>query len=186
MASCIDDWDGPLALSDVDVKPTYPLKLCYGKTCLDKLGQVLTPSEVQQCPSIQWEGMDPKKLYTIALTDPDVPSRNDRHQGEWHHYLAVNVKGNDLSTGCTLTAYVGSAPGDGTGLHRYTWLVYEQSCPIKCDERILGTTSAEHRGQFKIAAFRKKYKLGGPVAGICYQAEWDHTVPQLYKQLGVC
>ncbi|XP_053557655.1 phosphatidylethanolamine-binding protein 1 isoform X2 [Bombina bombina] len=140
---------------------------------------------VQHCPTIEWEGMDPRKLYTVALTDPDVPSRKECHLGEWHHLLAVNVKGNDLSTGCILTAYLGSAPAKGTGLHRYTWLVYEQTGPINCNERILGTTSADHRAQFKVAAFRKKYKLGAPIAGACYQAEWDDFVPTLYKMLGV-
>uniref|UniRef100_A0A8C5LSE0 Phosphatidylethanolamine binding protein 1 n=1 Tax=Leptobrachium leishanense TaxID=445787 RepID=A0A8C5LSE0_9ANUR len=186
MASCLVDWDGPLGLCDVDIKPRHPLKVCYTQACLENLGQVLTPTQVELCPTIEWEGMDPEKLYTLALTDPDVPSRNDRQLGEWHHFLLVNMKGNDLKSGDCLTEYVGSAPGEKTGLHRYTWLVYEQSEPLKCDERILGTTSADHRAQFKVADFRQKYKLGPPVAGICYQAEWDEIVPKLYKQLGVC
>ncbi|XP_053329409.1 phosphatidylethanolamine-binding protein 1-like [Spea bombifrons] len=181
----ISRWDGPLALYEVDEKPACPLKVRYGPLCIEELGQVLTPTQVPHCPTIEWEGMDHNKLYTVVLTDPDVPSRKDRHLGEWHHFLAVNVKGNDLSSGCILTAYVGSAPGKGTGLHRYTWLVYEQTGPLKCDEPILGTASAEKREKFKVSSFRKKYKLGAPVAGVCYQAEWDDFVPNLYKQLGV-
>ncbi|KAM4810084.1 phosphatidylethanolamine-binding protein 1-like [Rhinophrynus dorsalis] len=181
----ISQWNGPLALHEVDEKPTHPLKVCYGSVCIEQLGQVLTPTQVQHCPTIEWDGMDCNKLYTVAFTDPDVPSRKDSVLGEWHHFLAVNVKGNDLSTGCILTAYVGSGPAKGTGLHRYTWLVYEQTEPLKCDERILGTTTAEYRGPFKVSSFRKKYKLGPPIAGTCYQAEWDDYVPKLYKQLGV-
>ncbi|XP_044539892.1 phosphatidylethanolamine-binding protein 1-like, partial [Gracilinanus agilis] len=69
------------------------------------------------------------------------------------------------------------------GLHRYVWLVYEQTGPLKCDERVLCNRSGDHRGKFKVAAFRSKYKLGAPVAGTCYQAEWDDYVPRLYEQL---
>ena len=69
------------------------------------------------------------------------------------------------------------------GLHRYVWLVYEQEGPLKCDEPILSNRSGDHRGKFKVASFRKKYELGTPVAGMCYQAEWDDYVPKLYEQL---
>ncbi|MEE6503822.1 hypothetical protein FKM82_004972 [Ascaphus truei] len=185
MPMSISQWDGALALSEVDEKPALPLKVSYGSLCIEELGQVLTPTQVQHCPSsIEWEGMDCNKLYTVAFTDPDVPSRKECHLGEWHHFLAINVKGNDLSTGCVLTAYVGSGPGKGTGLHRYVWLVYEQTEQLKCDERILCNRSGEHRGLFKVASFRQKYKLGSPIAGNCYQAEWDDYVPKLYEQLG--
>ena len=69
------------------------------------------------------------------------------------------------------------------GLHRYVWLVYEQEGPLKCDEPILSNRSGDHRGKFKVASFRKKYEFGAPVAGTCYQAEWDDYVPKLYEQL---
>lgn len=93
------------------------------------------------------------------------------------------MKGNDISSGTVLSDYVGSGPPKGTGLHRYVWLVYEQDGPLKCDEPILSNRSGDHRGKFKVASFRKKYQLGAPVAGTCYQAEWDDYVPKLYEQL---
>lgn len=34
---------------------------------------------------------------------------------EWHHFLVVNVKGNDVSSGCVMSDYVGSGPPKGTG-----------------------------------------------------------------------
>nr|ACF94504.1 epididymis luminal protein 210 [Homo sapiens] len=93
------------------------------------------------------------------------------------------MKGNDISSGTVLSDYVGSGPPKGTGLHRYVWLVYEQDRPLKCDEPILSNRSGDHRGKFKVASFRKKYELRAPVAGTCYQAEWDDYVPKLYEQL---
>lgn len=131
------------------------------------------------------------------------------------------MKGNDVSSGCVMSDYVGSGPPNGTGkrtwrhlffvpmivvrfyrhvervdvqacfinrplpagLHRYVWLVYEQPGTLSCSEAVLTNRSGDGRGKFKIQSFRKKYKLGAPVAGACYQAEWDDYVPKLYQQL---
>lgn len=45
-------------------------------------------------------------------------------------------------------------------------------------------SSADNRGNFSIKKFGEKYKLGEPIAGNFYQAEFDDYVPILYKQLG--
>ncbi|KAF3820715.1 hypothetical protein GH733_005260 [Mirounga leonina] len=193
-------WSGPLSLQEVDERPQHALQVKYTGTEVDELGKVLTPTQVKNRPtSIGWDGLDPGKLYTLVLTDPDAPSRKDpkyrqvearlgtlghpERTWEWHHFLVVNMKGNNISSGTVLSDYVGSGPPKGTGLHRYVWLVYEQNGPLKCDEPILSNRSGDHRGKFKVASFRKKYELGPPVAGTCYQAEWDDYVPKLYEQL---
>ncbi|XP_034026765.1 phosphatidylethanolamine-binding protein 1 [Thalassophryne amazonica] len=180
----LDQWTGPLSLTDVEEKPARPLDVKYGLVTIDELGKVLTPTQVQNRPtSIDWEGCDSSKLYTLALTDPDAPSRRNPKFREWHHFLVVNMKGNDVSTGCVMSDYVGSGPPKDTGLHRYVWLVYEQSGSLSCTEPALSNRSGDNRGRFQIKSFRKKYNLGDPVAGTCYQAEWDDYVPKLYEQL---
>ncbi|XP_036623576.1 phosphatidylethanolamine-binding protein 1-like [Trichosurus vulpecula] len=177
-------WTGPLSLREVGEKPQHPLSVKYADCEILELGQVLTPTQVKGHPvSIGWQGCDSSKLYTLVLTDPDAPSRKDPKFREWHHFLVVNMKGSDVSSGEVLSDYVGSGPPKGTGLHRYVWLIYEQNGPLKCDEHVLSNRSGDHRGKFKVAAFRGKYKLGSPVAGTCYQAEWDDYVPRLYEQL---
>ncbi|KAM7340698.1 hypothetical protein ACRRTK_001313 [Alexandromys fortis] len=168
----ISQWSRPLSLQRVDERPQHALRVAFAGVEVDELGKVLTPTQVQNRPSsISWDGRDPGKLYTLVLTDPDAPSRKDPKFREWHHFLVVNMKGNDISSGKVLSDYVGSGPPSGTGLHRYVWLVYEQDKPLNCDKPILSNRSGDHRGKFKVAAFRKKYHLGAPVAGTCYQAE---------------
>lgn len=131
------------------------------------------------------------------------------------------MKGNDMSSGCVMSDYVGSGPPKDTGkrtlrisvcltmvltgfdqhiesvdvptcfrnlplpagFHRYVWLVYEQPGTLSCSEAVLTNRSGDGRGKFKIKNFKKKYNLGVPVAGTCYQAEWDNYVPKLYEQL---
>ncbi|XP_029426852.1 phosphatidylethanolamine-binding protein 1 [Rhinatrema bivittatum] len=180
----LEQWNGPLSLMEVAEKPTYPLRVKYGSLEIDELGQTLTPTQVQKRPtSIEWDGIDPSKHYTLLLVDPDAPSRKDPKYREWHHFLVTNMKGSDISSGHVLADYVGSGPPKGSGLHRYIWLVYEQAGQLQCDEPVLCNRSGDKRGKFKVAAFCKKYKLGAPVAGTCYQAEWDDYVPKLYEQL---
>uniref|UniRef100_A0A669PG76 Phosphatidylethanolamine-binding protein 1 n=1 Tax=Phasianus colchicus TaxID=9054 RepID=A0A669PG76_PHACC len=140
-------WDGPLSLSEVEQRPAHPLRVKYGSVEIDELGKVLTPTQVQHRPtSIEWDGCDPHKLYTLVLTDPDAPSRKDPKFREWHHFLVTNMKGNDVGSGTVLSDYVGSGPPKGTGLHRYVWLVYEQPKQLACNEPILSNRSAGGAG----------------------------------------
>lgn len=164
----------------------------------------MTPTQVQSIPiSIRWP-TEPNALYTIVLTDPDAPSRQQPKYREWHHWLVVNIPENDIAKGDTLSEYVGSGPPKGTNLHRYVFLVYKQpNGRITPDEKRLTNRSGDGRAsvscfminklstiifvvyvfQFKIREFAKKYNLGEPIAGNFYQAEWDEYVPKLYEQL---
>ncbi|EDW76435.1 uncharacterized protein Dwil_GK14662 [Drosophila willistoni] len=146
-------------------------------------GVVLTPTQVKNQPSVKWEA-DDSKFYTLCMTDPDAPSRKDPKFREWHHWLVGNIPGNKIDKGEVLSAYIGSGPPEGTGLHRYVFLIYEQKCELKFDEKRLPNNSGDDRGGFKIAKFAEKYNLGDPIAANLYQAEFDDYVPILYKQLG--
>lgn len=64
---------------------------------------------------------------------------------EWHHWLVVNIPGNDIGKGETLSEYVGSGPPKGTGLHRYVMLVYKQPGKLVPNEKRLTNRSGENR-----------------------------------------
>ena len=40
-------------------------------------GNTLTVSKAQSQPRVSFEDADSKKLYTLAMVDPDAPSRAD-------------------------------------------------------------------------------------------------------------
>ncbi|EEC19626.1 phosphatidylethanolamine-binding protein, putative [Ixodes scapularis] len=119
----------------------------------------------------------------VVQVNPDAPSRQSPKYREWHHWLVVNIPGVNVPQGEVLSEYVGSGPPKGTGLHRYVFVVYKQPGRLTCDEKRLTNRSGDHRGEFKIREFAKKYQLGEPVAANFYQAEWDDYVPKLYEQL---
>ncbi|XP_045465982.1 phosphatidylethanolamine-binding protein homolog F40A3.3-like [Harmonia axyridis] len=167
----------------IDVVPDQGIEISYPSGVKVDFGNELAPTQVKDVPTVKWAA-DSSTLYTLCMTDPDAPSRKEPQYREWHHWLVGNIPGNDVSKGETLSAYVGSGPPQGTGLHRYVFLVYKQNGKIDFDEKRLPNNSAEGRGCFSIKKFAAKYNLGQPVAGNLYQAQWDDYVPLLYKQLG--
>lgn len=166
------------SFTPTDVK----LQVSFGGQHHVGLGNVLTPTQVKDQPTVTWNSK-PGELYTLCLTDPDAPSRAEPKFREWHHWLVVNITGHDLSTGDVLSQYVGAGPPPGTGLHRYVYVLYKQPGRINPDEKRLTNHSADGRGGFKVRAFAHKYHLGEPVAVQFFQAEWDDYVPKLYQQL---
>ncbi|XP_076678288.1 protein D2 isoform X2 [Andrena cerasifolii] len=167
----------------IDKVPPSELSVAYPNNNVVEIGKVLTPTQVKDPPTVTWTA-EANVLYTLCMTDPDAPSRKEPKFREWHHWLVGNIPGNDVSKGEVLSAYIGAGPPEGTGLHRYVFLVYKQPEKITFTEKCLTNTSGDGRPNFSIKKFASKYKLGDSIAGNMFQAEYDDYVPVLYKQLG--
>ncbi|KAJ8917447.1 hypothetical protein NQ315_005494 [Exocentrus adspersus] len=148
-------------------------------------GNVLKPRQAKSPPAVSWGVQDEGSLFALCMTDPDAPSRSKPSQREWHHWLVVNIPGNKVEKGETLSEYIGAGPPKDTGLHRYVFLLYAYDKKINFDEKKLSNTSGDGRANFSISKFAEKYKLGKPIAGNFFVAEFDSYVPELYKQLGL-
>ena len=144
------------------------------------------------------------------MLDPDAPSRESPKNAEWKHWLVVNIPGNKIKDGQVMAEYVGSGPPEKTGtvmlvqsvsliqgdqvtsiitsieksagLHRYVIWAYKQSGKLSLSDKVLDKYTAGGRAQWKVQKFAEEHKLGDPVAGNFYQAQWDDSVPELYKQ----
>ncbi|CAH1257785.1 PEBP1 [Branchiostoma lanceolatum] len=159
-------------------------QLSYGAVKIEQ-GNVVTPTQVKDRPTVLNWPAEEGALYTLIKTDPDAPSRAEPKFREWHHWVVVNIPRTDWSKGEVLTDFVGAGPPPKTGLHRYVFLVYKQPGKLECDEERLPNTSGKNRGGWSARNFVKKYSLGDPVAGNLFQAEFDDYCPLLYKQLGM-
>lgn len=147
-----------------------------------KQGNQLTPTEVKDIPNLTWNA-ETDAFYTLILTDPDAPSRQDPKFREFRHWTVVNIPGNKVADGETLFEYIGSGPPEGTGLHRYIFLIYKQNGKLSFDdEPRVSNRSRDHRRLFSTRKFADKYKLE-LIAGNFYQAQFDDYVPILHKQL---
>ncbi|KAI4462624.1 phosphatidylethanolamine-binding protein [Holotrichia oblita] len=167
--------------------PKKPSLIKYPTGAKVIFGNILKPTEAKDMPGVKWAA-EKNAFYTLCMVDPDAPSREEATFRQWHHWLIGNIPAEqnipNICKGETLSEYIGPAPPEGTGLHRYIFLIYKQNGLLKFDEPRLTNRSADMRGNFSIARFAAKYNLGNPIAGNFYQAEYDDYVPILCQQLG--
>lgn len=82
----------------------------------------LPPFKTQIKPDFLFN-MEPNKLYTLIMYDPDAPA------GDYIHWIITNISNNN-KLGNNLLVYKGPSPPKDTGIHRYIFLVYEQKHSI--------------------------------------------------------
>ncbi|CAH2094032.1 unnamed protein product [Euphydryas editha] len=158
-----------------DVVPKAPasvIKVNFPSGVEVNLGNKLTPTQVRDVPTVSWDA-EPDNYYVLAMTDPDAPSRKEPTLREWNHWLVGNIPGGNVTAGETLTQFIGSGPPQGTGFHRYVFLVYQQPGKLNFDEPRLTNESNENRDGFSIARFATKYNLGDPISGNFYQCQYE-------------
>lgn len=79
-----------------------------------------------------------------------------------------------------------SAPANSSGLHQYTFLIYEQLKLIDIeDEARVDSKTPSGRRRFSISTYAEKQGFGPPVAWNFYLAEYDDHVPKVLEQLGL-
>ncbi|XP_017847426.1 phosphatidylethanolamine-binding protein homolog F40A3.3 [Drosophila busckii] len=155
--------------------PSGKLEVKYPTGVVVQTGNELTPTQVKDEPSVSWAAESTDALYTLLMVDPDAPSRAQPTFREILHWAVVNIVGNQLASGDTLAEYVGSGPPEGTGLHRYIFLLYRQSARVEEDMRI-GKRTRDGRFNFSVRKFAAKHGLGQPIAGSFYEAQYDDYV----------
>ncbi|XP_074642036.1 protein D2-like [Tubulanus polymorphus] len=166
----------------LDEAPPAIAKVTYNGGLSVSPGVVLTPTQVQHVPTVEWTAKE-GTYYSLLMHDPDAPSKQNPKFGEWHHWCVANIPGSDVTNGEIMSEYIGSGPPKGTGLHRYVFLIYEQ----KAKQTFAGMSkltnrSANGRASWKAREFAKKHDLK-LVAGNFYWAEFDDYVPKLYEQM---
>ncbi|GAA5878640.1 hypothetical protein JCM1840_003537 [Sporobolomyces johnsonii] len=119
-------------------------------------GELLGVQKTQEEPRVSFEThQDDPEHYTLALLDPDAPSKSDPKWAPFRHWLITGVRpGEPARFGEVLTSYMGPAPPAGTGPHRYAYLLYRQ--PAHAAPKLHGNPE---RRSFDIASFVKENKL---------------------------
>lgn len=119
----------------IDNKPEAIAHVTYAGDVKVSLGKELQPKQVKDQPEISWNA-DDGSLYTLLMVDPDAPSRETPTFREVLHWLVINIPGNKVTEGQVVAEYIGSGPPEGTGLHRYVFLVFKQADKITTDKFI--------------------------------------------------
>nr|XP_018901359.1 PREDICTED: protein D3-like isoform X1 [Bemisia tabaci]XP_018901360.1 PREDICTED: protein D3-like isoform X1 [Bemisia tabaci]XP_018901361.1 PREDICTED: protein D3-like isoform X1 [Bemisia tabaci] len=160
----------PDVVGDME-SPNNLIKITYtipnkNETRFVRFGNDLQPTDLSNCPTnIEWPGYL-EDDYTLMMVDPDSPSRLNSSQREKIHWLIVNNPGQVLRKKDTLFDYIGPQPSQGTGYHRYVFLVYGQPrADMTFDEpRLHNDLEDVRRNNFSCREFAKKYNFSKPVA----------------------
>ncbi|TKA55357.1 hypothetical protein B0A53_02281 [Rhodotorula sp. CCFEE 5036] len=136
----------------ITVHATYP----SSKVGNVQPGSTYAVSETQDEPTVSFNAPagQPEAKYTVVLADPDAPSREDPKWGPYMHFALADVVPGQAA-GTTLVGYMGPAPPQGTGPHRYVFLVYAQ--PVDRTPEL--GRDAEDRPKFDVAKFAKDNEL---------------------------
>ncbi|KAI1719453.1 phosphatidylethanolamine-binding protein [Ditylenchus destructor] len=129
-----------LVLPDVISKlPNAKLFISYSDHVSIELGNLVMPEYVDFRPIISLETFNEQKYYTLIMTDPDVPNRAMPTDREYLHWMITNITGNSLEKGNEIVSYEAPLPKKGSGLHRYVFILLEQSKPIVFDNNELSS-----------------------------------------------
>jgi len=176
----------------IDTVPNSPINITYENNIQVNFGNMISRSQAMNFPTnLQWES-NPDKFYTLAMIDPDAPSRKAPIFGEYLHWMVVNIEGGggadagdskkdeNIYNGTVLATYRPPGPPQGSGLHRYVFLMYEQPSSggkVSFNETADTFITRESRARFSVRKFAKKYNFGEPIAANFFQAEFDHLIP---------
>ena len=96
-----------------------------------------TPEQTLYEPIVSFKGLTTNKLYSLIMADPNAVG------GNRIHWLVVNISDSNLKNGKILLEYKGPAPPQGSGIHNYIFLLYEQpeSILLGQDERQIDLNS---------------------------------------------
>merc|ERR1712080_795662 len=114
-----DSFDEAGLVKDLKIlAPEKQLEVSYPGLFPLAPGDSLAVSEAREIPSIRLEEASKGKLYTVAMIDPDAPSRKNPRAAQWLHWILTNVDGDQLLSGEDLVgeeviSYAGPSPPKG-------------------------------------------------------------------------
>jgi len=142
-----------------DFLPTIILKISWPSNNTAELGNTIKPDDLQNTPKIELQDdpasstnqMSSKMKYTIALTDPDAPSRDNPEWSEMCHWIATGVSVSSSSSSeevyptkslKDIIEYKPPGPPPKTGKHRYVFVAF---APFNGTTKKLQLTKPEDR-----------------------------------------
>ncbi|KAG5650533.1 hypothetical protein H0H81_011922 [Sphagnurus paluster] len=100
------------------------------------LGNFLTREDTLEEPDLHFifpgEDSSQEVSYTLVMTDPDAPSRADPKYRQFRHWVITGIKAPVTESKVALkmklstTPYRPPGPPPGSGIHRYTFLLFEE------------------------------------------------------------
>nr|XP_027811564.1 39S ribosomal protein L38, mitochondrial [Marmota flaviventris] len=166
--------------------PWVPLHVAYAVGEEDLMpvyhGNEVTPTEAAQSPEVTYEA-DEGSMWTLLLTNLDGHLLEP--DAEYLHWLLTNIPGNRVTEGQETCPYLPPFPAQGTGFHRFAFLLFKQDKPIDFSEDTRPSPCYQlAQRTFHTFDFYKKHQEAMTPAGLAFfQCRWDDSVTQTFHQL---
>jgi hypothetical protein len=143
-----------------DFYPSLVVNVTWPTNKVAKLGNTLKPKNLQDTPSIGLiditHHLSSDLKYTIAMTDPDAPSRENPKWSEMCHWVVTNVSLTSTrwlqSRPDGVVEYKPPGPPSKTGKHRYVIIAF---APANMTTEPLNLTKPEDRQHWGFGEERK-------------------------------
>nr|QLM02222.1 terminal flower 1 [Masdevallia wendlandiana] len=143
--------------------PTMKMKVTYNCKKIVCNGHEFYPSLVLIKPKVEVQGGDLRSLFTLVMTDPDVPGPSDPYLREHVHWIVTNIPGTtDASFGKEVVPY--ESPRPSIGIHRFVFVLFKQKSRLTVGPPI-STDGFNTRG------FAEQNDLGLPVSAVYFNAQ---------------
>jgi len=156
---------------------TISLVVTYGANEVTD-GEKLGLNDVQSAPTLALgdsSSLNANSRYIVIMIDPDAPSRANPTSANVLHWVKTDLRIR-ASTATNITAdnatatfsYAPPSPPQGSGEHRYVFLLYDQ--PRRAGFALQGLP--ERRTGFNVSAWREENGLAPAKAGTYFLAEF--------------
>ncbi|CAH0713074.1 unnamed protein product, partial [Brenthis ino] len=146
----------------VSVAPENVLNVFYSSAEICPGDEIVQTQSIMM-PSLTFESQS-KENYTLIMIDADVPSQQTPALRSVLYWLIINIPGNNIKAGFTVTPYVPPVVYPGSGYHRFVFLLYEQRKYIdESDSALLNL--AVKRSRFRVSHFASEYGMKKLEAG---------------------
>ncbi|KAI8142440.1 phosphatidylethanolamine-binding protein, partial [Fennellomyces sp. T-0311] len=171
-------------LLPLDLEPTVQVNInLKGEEGAVEPGVFVKPAQTIEIPKVDVTNFHTdKRLYTLALVDPDSPDVANKTYQQHCHWLITNVPlsatESTVAAGDSVLEYVPPHPQKGTKYHRYTLIAYEQ--PNGGNDKV--DIKVESREAFDIKALAQAHGLE-PRGVSFFRQVWDETVSSIYNDI---
>eukprot|EP00123_Amoebidium_parasiticum_P015870 comp23185_c0_seq1/m.37591 comp23185_c0_seq1/g.37591 ORF comp23185_c0_seq1/g.37591 comp23185_c0_seq1/m.37591 type:complete len:277 (-) comp23185_c0_seq1:725-1555(-) len=154
------------------LNPLVNLSVEYPNDVRPVAGNILTPSQLQEPPTIKFSGKEGNK-YTIVMTSPDASIYTNVQESL--HWMVTDLDHTGQG-GRTLVPYLPPAPPKGTGYHRYVFTLLHRKDKTPT---VLEEGAYKQYGVFSTREFFKSQRM--VYRGVAFfQCAWDESVTKTF------
>ncbi|KAJ8487375.1 hypothetical protein ONZ51_g4213 [Trametes cubensis] len=170
----------PDVLPESTFTPSVLFSVVFPNGAEVNLGNYIDVNETQDEPEIRFAALNGpwddagEASYTLAMLDPDAPSRADPIYRTFRHWVITGLKSpaltansaealNALKTHPSTTPYRPPGPRPNSGLHRYIFLLFQE--PASTEPFVVPQGAPEYgaaleeRRSWNPVAFAERYRL---------------------------